>query len=141
MLIHSQAQLKAILLPKIEQAVQKTQEQVYKVIDEFLQKYYSEYSPIYYHRTYQLLQSLVKSEIKSVGNGYTCEVYFDVGALSYKSSWSGQRTMENAGSGYHAKYPKEIEGTAIWDTPKSQLDAELIPMLLSNLKAAGIPIR
>lgn len=141
MLIRSKSELKAILLPKIKQAVEQTQEQAYNIINEFLIRYYSEYSPVEYHRTEQLLKSLVKSNIIDTGNGYRAEVYFDVGSLKYKKSWSGEKTMANAGSGKHATYPKLISGTAIWNTPKSILNKELIEMLIANLKTAGIPIR
>ena len=141
MLIHSASELKAILLPKIEQAVKQTEEQVHQIIDEYLKAYYSEYSPDYYHRTYQLLHSLVKSEIIATGNGYKGEVYYDVGSLGYKASWSGEQTMANAGTGKHATYPRYIGGTAIWDTPRGIISAEAIQMLVANLKAAGSPIK
>ena len=75
--------LKSYILSRMQPAVQKAQEQVYQVIDRFVKEYYAEFSPEVYERTYQLYRSLVKSDIKSTGNGYEACVYFDIGALDY----------------------------------------------------------
>lgn len=157
MLIHNSAELKAILLPKIKESVRQTQDQVYNLIHKYLLQYYHEFTPEYYYRTQQLLNSLVRSEITETPNGYRAEVYFDLTAMNYtmkkikvrkytskgyirNNDWDGKREMELAGKGYHSKRPV-IRGTAVWDTPKAELDSKLIQMLIANLKANGIPIR
>ena len=71
------AQIKAYLMKHMETAVKQAQKKAYDVISTFLKKYYSEFSPSMYERTYQLLSSLVESQITSTGNGYRVEIYFD----------------------------------------------------------------
>ena len=141
MLIHSASELKAILLPKSQEGVRKTQMQIYDIIDEVLMEFYNSYSPVEYQRTYQLLCSLVHSEIIATGNGYTAEVYFDVGSLGYKAGWSGEKTMANVAHGTRFTYPYHMGSPAIWDEPLAKIAPQAIQMLVANLQAAGIPIR
>lgn len=146
MLIHNSKELKLSLLPKIKQAVQQTQMQIYDIIDKVLMDYYNDYSPEQYHRTYQLLRSLVRSNIEETSNGYKASVYFDYQKLHYKSSWSGKKTMENAGKkgirGYKGKnHSIPIRSPKIWLDPKTEIDGKVIKMLIVNLKAVGIPIK
>lgn len=64
-------------------AIKKVQQQVYVVIQNFIKDYYHDYLPIEYHRTYDFFNSLTKSEIKKVSNGYECEVYIDTSQMDY----------------------------------------------------------
>lgn len=75
--------LKNYILSKSKVAIRLEQERVYQVIDSFVKKYYAEYSPEVYERTYQLFRSLVKSKIFQTKNGWEAQVYFDVDALDY----------------------------------------------------------
>ena len=146
MIIRSQADLKAALLPKIQRAIEKTQMQIYDIIDKVLMEYYNSYSPEQYHRTYQLLRSLVYSKVEETANGYKAEVYFDIGSLKYKPSWSGEQTMENAGvkgiRGYRGKGQNiPIPSPKIWIEPITQIEPQAIEMLVNNLKSIGVPIK
>ena len=126
---------------KMPNAIKQAQEEVYKVIDRYIKTYYAEYSPEFYDRTYQLFNSLVKTEIIPSGNGFKAQVYFDVDSLDYKPSWSGEKTMQNAGYGMHATYPKRIPGTPIWLAPTGELDATAMTILKEAIIAAGIPVK
>lgn len=151
MLIHNSAELKAILLPKIKESVRQTQMQVYDIIDTVLQDFYNDYTPEQYHRTYQLLHSLVHSEIEEIPNGYRATVYFDYTKIDYtnrkfKKKWSGEKEMEFGGvrglRGYRGKgHSIPIRAPKFWLDPKNEIDNKVKSMLLANLKANGIPIR
>ena len=67
MRISNSQQLERVMKERLKGAIVSAQEKVYQVIDKFLKQYYAEYTPMQYDRTYQLLRSLVKSEI--INNG------------------------------------------------------------------------
>ena len=141
--------LKTYIISRCGDAIQKAQEQVYQIIDRFVKEYYAEFSPTMYERTYQLYKSLVKSDIVSTGNGFTAEVYFDIGMLDYymkkingkeypNKGWSEEKTLTAAAHGSHGGY---ASGTAIWDEPLQVLNTEAYNMLKRMLIASGIPLR
>lgn len=141
--------LKSYILSRLQPAVQKAQEQVYQVIDRFVKEYYAEFSPEVYERTYQLYRSLVKSDIKSTGNGYEAYVYFDIDALDYamktigditvpNKGWSEEKTLTAAAHGSHGGY---IGGTALWDDSVAILNVEAYNILKRMLINSGIPIK
>lgn len=94
MAFHSMSELKAYLMPKMEETVEIMRKDVSDTIMYYLQQFYEEYyPPVQYVRTYQLLNSLVKTEVKQVGLGYTASVYFDTSLLDY--SWKLVATKRN----------------------------------------------
>ena len=154
MTFKNQKQLESFLLKKCRLALLKASDEVYRIIKNFLRQYYSDYDPTIYERTYQLLQSLVQSQIVSDGKGYKAEVYFDLDSLSYAGgNPSGEQVMEAASQGYHGaigKMPyKDGEflymhgrtGVSAWNDPKQVLDAKAIEILKNMLVAEGIPIK
>ena len=145
MVFKNETQLKAFLLPKCRNALAKAQAQVYQIIDRFVKEYYAEFSPEMYERTYQLYQSLVKSEIVSTGNGFEARVYFDLGSLDYVTGArpSGEQVMGAAEFGRHGAMGlavADFKGTSIWHEPKAILDAQAIEILKKMLISEGIPI-
>ena len=144
--------LKNYILSRSEIAIKNAQLEIHAIIDRFLMQYYSEYDPSLYERTYQLLHSLVKSDVKSTGNGWTAEVYFDVSMLDYSvktlkgigtwanKNWSEQTTLENAMTGAlpHGGY---ASGTPIWTESMNIIDAKAIEILKKHLIAAGISLK
>lgn len=145
MTFNSIEEVKQYILNKSQGAVEKAKEQVYQVIDRFVKEFYAEYSPEMYERTYQLYRSLVKSDVRSTGNGWEAYVYFDFGSLVYTtgSSPSGLQVMNVASWGGHGAEGLHIVagGTGIWDEPIAILQTEVYEILKRNLIAAGIPIR
>ena len=146
MTFKNEAQLKAFILAKCQSALSNAQEKVYKIIDLHIQRFYADYDPVMYDRTYQLMHSLVKSSIIPVGNGYKAEVYFDLGSIGYSTGAqpSGGQVFGAAAYGGHGANGLRVVyggGADIWQTPKEILDAEAIEILVQELKAAGIPIK
>jgi hypothetical protein len=126
-------------------AIMKAQDEIYVIIKNFVYQYYNSYDPIIYERTYQLLASLVQTQIVSTGNGYTAEVYFDYSSLNYVTGAkpSGLQVMKAAAYGGHgAEGLRIVDGSVgVWDDPKQILDAQAIQILKKNLIEAGIPIK
>lgn len=146
MTFKNEKQLKNFLLKKCQVALAKTQEKVYKIIDLHIQKFYADYDPETYQRTYQLMHSLVKGNIHSTGSGYEAEVYFDLSSIGYDTGRqpSGEQVMGAAAYGGHGAAGLKVVyggGADIWFTPKDILDAEAIGILVQELRAAGIPIK
>lgn len=145
MIFKNEAQLKSFLLKKCQNALIKAQEKVYKILDLYMQRFYADYDPVLYERTYQLMKSLVKSDIKINGNEIKAEVYFDLGYI-YESGAnpSGESVMSQAAYGGHGASGLKVVyggGEDVWFTPLEILDAEAIGILKNMLISEGIPIK
>lgn len=161
MVFKNEKELEKFILSKCRDALAKTQEKVYQIIDRFLNDFYNDYDPSSYSRTEQLLHSLVKSEIIQSGKGYEAKVYFDLDGLLYDGyNPTGEQVMAAASKGLHGaigKLPRKpifgsgIEfqyfdgetGVSVWDGEKGPikiLDAKAIKILKDMLIAEGIPI-
>lgn len=145
MVFNSEAQLKSFLLKKVRLAVMQAQDEVYRIIKEFIYSFYASYDPVLYERTYQLLRSLVESKVIYNGSGYDAEVYFDYEKLNYLTGAmpSGEQVMDAAAYGGHgAEGLRVIPGDiGIWNDPVAILDATAIQTLKQMLIANGIPIK
>lgn len=146
MVFKSEAELKAFVLKKCKNALAKSQQQVYQIIDRFVKEFYAEFSPEMYERTYQLYRSLVKSEVVATGNGYEAQVYFDLSSLDYVtgSRPSGEQVMGAAEWGRHGAMglaTADFKGTSVWHEPLTILDTQAIEILKRMLISEGIPIK
>lgn len=169
MTFNSIEELKSYILSKSQLAVRVAQEEVYGIIHKFLKQYYSEYDPSVYERTYQLLRSLVKTEVVSTGNGWEACIYFDIGSLDYtiktftKSEyyWDGAyhnpfsgKVSSNGvfsnpeGSGQkvmesaaHGQHGGKAKGTAVWDESVDVLNKEAVNILRKWLEYYGVPVK
>ena len=149
MVFKNEAQLKNFLMAKCKNAVVQAQEKVYRIIDRCLDQYYGEFKPDEYIRTQKLLNSLVKSNIKPVGNGFEAEVYFDEKQLNYQTgvvptqhrtgyaTWGAEEVLDTAMHGSHGGY---IDGTAIWGSSQAIL-GDIYALLRNELIAQGIPLK
>lgn len=146
MIFKNEAQLKGFLLAKCKNALIKSQEQVYQIIDRFVKEFYADYSPEMYERTYQLYRSLVKSDIVPTAMGYEARVYFDISELDYiyGAQPTGEQVMAAAAEGWHGADGLLVKsgntGVSIWNDPMEIIDANAISVLERMLKAGGIPV-
>ena len=155
MTFNSPDQLQRHAMKCMQVAIQKMENQIHEVINQFLQQYYKEYSPSVYERTEQLLHSLVKSEIASNGSGYTCHVYFDLDKIDYSYKYINGKRYKNdtskvggtkgivglAMESYtHGGFIAN-ENTAIWTESMNVLNREKFNILKSCLIDSGIPIK
>lgn len=67
-------------------------QKIRKVIREYIQeRFYNQYDPLYYDRTYQLLDSVTCTDVKKVGNKYQLEVYLNTDGVNYYNYVDGSR--------------------------------------------------
>ena len=150
MVFKNEKQLEAFLMQKCQSALLKAQEEVYVIIRKFLDQFYDEYDPhkggkYGYDRTYQFLNSLVKSRVIPDKKGYKAEVYFDLDYI-YKTGAnpSGEQVMGAAEWGRHGAMglaTADFKGTSVWHEPLAILDAQAINILKNMLISEGIPIK
>lgn len=162
MTFNSYNELEKYILSKSQVAIKLAQDKVANIINHFLTQYYNEFSPLFYLRTYQLLNSLVKTDIKSTGNGWVAEVYFDLSALDYsirvvpiqfpwadhhstfhRKEWTGANdawVLETAMTG-ELPHGGAYGGTAIWTESMKELTKGKIEILKKALIDAGIPVK
>lgn len=149
MVFKSENELKKFLLQKCQIAVARTQNKIYAIIKKVLVEFYQDYDPLLYERTNQLLHSLIKSNVRQVGNGYEAEVYFDLSSINYTTGNmpTGKQVMTAASQGLHGAignnllYTQGNTGVDVWNTPIQEIDARAIDMLVQELKTQGIPVK
>lgn len=135
----NERELRSYILKKSRRAVEVVSEKVYRVIEDFLIQYYNDYTPKKYIRTYQLLCSLVKSEVRSTGDGWIADVYFDASALDYETgNWGATEVLGTALHGSHGGY---VKTAPIYGQSMNYLNAHAIEELKKALIAAGIPVK
>ena len=83
MTFNNTKELKSYIFKKSESAMIQAQSKVYQIVNTFVKEFYVGYSPAQYERTYQLYQSLIKSDVQISGNSVTATVYFDASRLDY----------------------------------------------------------
>ena len=122
----------------------KVADKVKKNIEEFIKEYYKEYSPVYYDRTWKLLNSVVKTKPKRIRNGYEVEVYIDT-SIEYSSTWKGEpwtmaNTMYMANQGMHGRYDGGYPH--LWDEAYSDTydSEEIIGQFRTFMQSKGINV-
>lgn len=139
----STEQIKQYLLSRTKTAVAEVQEKVREIFQDFLDMYYDDYDPKEYVRTYQLLNSLVKSDIEPTGSGYRAVVYFDIDGLEYEEA-TGRQVAETASYGRHGAESESVAGYSginIWSHPLWVITEEQRAIFKNALIKAGIPVR
>lgn len=158
----NQKQLETFLLQKCKAAVASTEEKVHNIIDKCLRQFYEQFEPEEYIRMGQLLQSLVKSEVRKVGNGYEAEVYFDASGMHYQTgqieiqstastgrmgyaTWDAETVLEVAMTGSYGGKPHGgyAKGTAIWTKSMATIATlgGVYEMIERELSAIGVPVK
>ena len=146
-------ELKSYIFKKSESAMIQAQSKVYQIVNTFVKEFYVGYSPAQYERTYQLYQSLIKSDVQISGNSIIATVYFDASRLDYymkvingkespNHGWSAETVLNVAMiSGVpHGGY-SPAGGNGIYLEAIAKLNQEAIKVLKDSLVSAGIPIR
>ena len=156
----STEQLKKYILQHNEIAIRASQEKVFQIIERVLKQFYDEFEPTMYERTNQLMRSLVKSDVKQVGNQIVAYVYFDIEKLDYsmkylfgdfrkntyhREDWTKENdkwVLENAmvGTYTHGGYPYATDNTRIWIESMAEIRKKIYDILKTELQLAGIPI-
>ena len=148
--IKNQEQLGKVLQSYIASALEKTQIEIYDVIQESISEYYKEYTPKYYDRTYKFLNSLVKPKVEIKGDTIECEVKIDEAYLRYHypgsnfeynypatgrdvTNWANRAVPGAGNHGYTVDIGRDV---GFWDEGIQTLGGEIriIRMLVYNLE-------
>ena len=148
------AAIRRDIAKKTRVAVSIAQPQFYNIMQSIVQRYYSEYTPKRYLRTYNLYNSLDLSGVRSVGLGATGAIYFDPSRMSYATgkvmlkqkdgdtslkygyaTWGAGQVLDSAMSGSHGGY---IGGTPIWPESIATLTPMANSILIGSCAAAGL---
>lgn len=143
--------LEAYVVQRMQPAVRNVQEKIHQIIFNYLNAFYGEYEPSVAIRTYQILDSLVKSDVKRSGNGWEAEVYFDLGRLAHPRSYIGQDGRTVHANWSEAKilhsvmvggtHGGAVSGLPVWSEAMNTVNPAWIQWLKQELIAAGIPIQ
>lgn len=156
-------QLSKALESKIKAILDLVAEDVKKEIDDTLDKYCEEYSPVYYHRTNQLRNCCKIGKPKISNGNISVEVYLDIDSLKYSTPGADPyKTVVAANSGLHGGWDvshlpsgqvpwSAISGntgesfgssTQIWEEPISELidNGKLVTIFKKCAKQRGLNI-
>lgn len=145
----STAEINAYITSRLEPALVSTKLHVLKTINESMQSFYFDYTPVEYKRTHQLLKSMVDNGIVIGGSGGHFEIYFDSSRMSHPNpaigysgeehdvEWSEEDILSNsfAGGQPHGGFGCD----PIWPNIEQGV-ADVPEILKSSLIAAGVPI-
>ena len=154
--IKNQEQLRKVLQSYVASALEKTQKEIYDIIQESINDYYKEYTPKYYDRTYKFLNSLVKPKVEIKGDTIECEVKIDEEYSRYHypgsdfeydypatgrdvASWANRDVSDAGNHGYTVDAGRDI---GFWDEGIQTLGGEIgiIRMLVYNLEKRGLKV-
>lgn len=139
-----------ILSVRVSKALQMTQNEIYKVIQEHIADYYKEpvfrdgrsAIPMLYDRSYKMLNSLIKTNIITTKGEISCSVEIDPNYLDYEyiGGVSGLDVWLSANEQFHGW---SIEGDIrVWDDAMAELGLEqgIVYLMKKNLKKCGVPV-
>ena len=142
---------------RVSKALKATQDEIYSVIQRHISDYYHEKVfeggtsiPVMYERTYQFLNSLIKTDIMSDGNSFGCSVKIDIESLDYLQP--AEVVIDMIYRGYHAdkslndgsyETPRNIKTLGnFWEDSIEELGGEsgIMNLMKQNLKKYGVPV-
>lgn len=142
--IRSMSDLTKILESRTQQALKMTQQEIFEVIQQHIVDYYHEYSPCMYQRTWEFLNSLIKTEIVKSSNGISCSVEIDRDYLSrnYKGGATGLDVVTYANQHSHGGVYDDDFGK-FWDDAMVELGLEpgIKYLIKKNLQKCGVPVK
>lgn len=97
------AQLQSALDKYAAYITDKMADKVKGTIEEFIKYYYHEYTPEFYDRTWNFLNSIVRTEAVKNGDTWCAKVYIDT-SITYNNGWTMKGTAEQANEGWHGWY-------------------------------------
>lgn len=145
--ISNMSQLENEIKTRCQKAIQMTRDEIYEVIDKWIDEFYADYSPKQYIRTNRFANSLIKLDVSMSGTSIDTEVKIDEGYLNtiYNTGKNptGMQVAEAANSGLHgavSPYHYVKGNVSFWDNALDELGGEagIEAKLIANLKACGL---
>lgn len=168
MAITNMSQLQNALMKKCYELVNEEKRYALKIFEKYIDKFYEEYDPGWYKRTYQLFSSLASTKITKTANGYKTEIYFKVSRLKYFETkavynergdverydfvrWNtpqeNREIFEYAAYGQYYGYNPHGDwyvsdaDTTIWKDPVTDIQIQMRPQLKRYLQSKGIKVK
>jgi hypothetical protein len=142
--IRSTSDLMKILESQIQQSLKMTQQEIFEVIRQHITDYYHEYNPRMYQRTWEFLDSLIKTNIVNTNGTISCTVEIDKDYLSYryKGGAIGLEVVTYANRHSHGGVYDDDFGQ-FWDDAMAELGLEpgIKYLMKKNLKKCGVPVK
>ncbi|MCM1232637.1 MAG: hypothetical protein NC489_21130 [Ruminococcus flavefaciens] len=142
--IRSMNDLTKILESRVQKALEMTQQEIYEVIQKHITEYYQEYSPRFYQRTWDFLNSLIKTKVVKSANGLSCTVEIDRAYLSgrYRGGATGLEVATYANEHSHGGVYDDDFGQ-FWDDAMEELGLEpgIRYLMKNNLKKYGVNVK
>lgn len=142
--IRSMSDLTKIIESRIQQALKMTQQEIFEVIQQHITDYYHEYTPRIYQRTWEFLNSLIKTNIVKTNGTISCTVEIDKEYLSYryKGGATGLEVATYANQHSHGGIYDDDFGQ-FWDDAMAELGLEpgIKYLMKKNLKKCGVPVK
>lgn len=135
------AELEKALLEQCKQLCEFASNEVYEAINFFLGQYYSEWTPKYYQRSYDMLHSAFKTTVKRVGNGYEAVVGIDYESLNEYENATGYQVISWANDALHGGLDVGTD-TRVWDDTIDVTihSGQLLKDCIAFLKGKGFTI-
>lgn len=111
---------------------------VKRTIEEFIKFYYQEYSPEFYSRIFNFLNSVVRTNTYKSGNAWCAEVYIDT-SITYDNDWTMKGTVEYANEGLHGNV--KVGDSKFWNDAMEEIYSEkFINRFADFLKSKGLNV-
>lgn len=115
--------------------------EVYEAINFFLDKYYREYDPFSYQRSYDLLHSAFKTEVKRVGNSFQAIVGIDYESLDNYRDATGWEVVNWGNQGSHGGIDIGSDTRIFDDAIDSTINnGQLIKDCIDYLRSKGLTV-
>ena len=141
--IRNMDELQKALQPVMMGMVDELAERVYETLNYFLQEYYNSYTPMYYRRQYDFLQSAVKVKPQIKGNKVVASVYIDTDYMDNYYNATGEQVATWANQGLHGGSIQGNNTPHVWDDTIDETvnNGELLKLAVEYLKNKGISVR
>ncbi len=114
---------------------------VKRTIEEFIKFYYQEYSPEFYSRTWEFLNSVVRTDTVKKSNVWCTEVYIDT-SIIYDNGWNMEGTAEQANKGLHGwNHAVQVSDMRFWDDAMDKIHStEFINKFADFIRSKGLKV-
>ena len=135
--IKNNADLQKVLKQQLYKWLSDVKARLPKYLEEFIMtEYYDQYTPSsLYERQYRILEAIMTSDIKDIGNGYELEIYLDSTKVSYDPSFwtahgvtyykkgdSADDVFNNMANGIHGNTEFGVTSGRFWETFLEEID-------------------
>lgn len=128
-------ELEKVINSCINKAVTLTIDEATTQLTQHIQSdYYDQYVPIFYERTNQFLNSVAYEML----NGNEGVIYIDESKMNYRTH-SSSYVLDLASKGYHGNLTIATS-VSFWYNYLQWCNANLIPILINNLRSQGLQI-